>query len=64
MTEPNNDQYIIWTLNGNNPKVLHNTYDSAEDESRRLAKQNPGTKFFVCKLVAVSETDCVRTTKL
>lgn len=63
-SEPNNDQWIIWTPQGANPKVFHNTYDGAEHESRRLAKQNPGTKFFVCKLVAVSETDCVRTTKL
>lgn len=39
-------------------KVRHQSRASAEHEASRLAKQNPGKKFFILKMVGTAEARC------
>jgi hypothetical protein len=44
--------YIIWNQNSSlPPKVIHQDRPTAIKVAGRMAHENPGEKFFVCKLV-------------
>lgn len=47
-------QAKFWMVTGdkNSPTVRHTTFESARAESQRLAKANPGTKFYVLEATA------------
>lgn len=47
--------WMVYGLNQGAPNVVHNTFESAERESRRLAANNPGIKFYVLASVACAE---------
>ena len=45
-------QYIVWTPNSNlPPKVVHSDRPSAIKAAGAMAHTNPGSTFYVCKLV-------------
>lgn len=39
--------YTVWCENGGTPTVMHSDHNKAKEEARRLAKANPGRKFWV-----------------
>ncbi len=47
--------WLVWNLNGRNPRHKHATQDSAEREARRLATENPGQAFYVVRAVSVAQ---------
>lgn len=46
---PEIDFYIVWRPDGTNPKMIHETFDSAKTEAMRLAKNELGKRFYVLK---------------
>ena len=43
--------WIVWCVGGGSPTVRHNTLMDARMEAERLARQNPGRRFAVLRLV-------------
>jgi hypothetical protein len=41
------DIFFVWNPSGGQWKHKHTTYESAQKESERLARLNPGQKFYV-----------------
>ena len=39
--------YVVWSPQGFAPKFRHGSETSAEEEAKRLARENPGKKFHV-----------------
>ncbi|WP_151721023.1 hypothetical protein [Acinetobacter ursingii] len=39
--------YLVWNEQGSSPTFKHQSYESAEIEAERLAKQNKGEKFHI-----------------
>lgn len=57
--------YIIWTPNhSKSPTVQHGTHGQALTEAKRLARQNRGAQFYVCKAVDRMVVDDVQHTPL
>lgn len=46
--------WLVWTPNGHTPRYEHQSAASAHAEAQRLARENPGEKFYV--LQPISET--------
>lgn len=46
--------YLVWCPEKGYPRIRHATLDAAIAESERLAKQNPGFKFYPMKPSGVS----------
>ncbi len=47
--------FMVYAQDGGAPTYRHATVDEAKTEAERLARQNPGKKFFVLMTVAVSK---------
>lgn len=47
-------KFFVWARTGHIPKFEHDSFESARVESERLAKQNPGTRFYVLESVGVA----------
>lgn len=43
--------WLVWNPSASFPKYQHSTYEAARAEAERLARQFPGTKFFVMEAV-------------
>jgi hypothetical protein len=41
--------YLVFCAEKNMPKKMHLTAKEAEDEAKRLAKENIGFSFYICK---------------
>lgn len=39
--------WMVWSPQGNPPRFRHDTFDSARDEAKRLARLDPGRTFIV-----------------
>ncbi|MBO29517.1 MAG: hypothetical protein CML61_12320 [Rhodobacteraceae bacterium] len=51
----------FWVVKGNGPATFqHDTREQAEREAERLARQNPGRKFYVLETVCGFVKDDVR----
>lgn len=49
-------QYIVWGVGATvAPKVIHDSRPYAIKVAYKLAADNPGERFYVCKLVGVVE---------
>jgi len=47
----------FWMIHGHGrgaPTVQHNSFEKALDEAKRLARNDPGTRFFVLESVAIA----------
>lgn len=44
--------WLVWHEDGGEPRVRHNSKQSALNEAERLAKLTPGERFFVLKATA------------
>ncbi|MEL6362376.1 MAG: hypothetical protein AAFR21_14965 [Pseudomonadota bacterium] len=44
--------WFVWNPQGNNPRHMHGSKESAEAEARRLAQKNRGQQFFVLRSVS------------
>lgn len=54
--------YIVWSPEERStPSVRHDSYGSAENEAKRLARFNPGASFYVMKSESVSRKQDVVT---
>lgn len=49
------DKFWMVTGAGNNPKIRHTSYESAEKEAIRLKEQHPDVDFFVLQSVGKVE---------
>ena len=49
--KPKQEKYIIWNPKGCNPKKIHETLKSAEQEAERLALSQPNEDFYVLEVV-------------
>lgn len=56
--------WMVYGLGQSQPTVRHKTPGSAQAEAERLARLNPGIKFFVLEPVSVSVKVDVETTSL
>lgn len=56
-SEPGNNSKKFWMItgDGNQPRVRHTNKKLATNEAERLARANPGTKFYVLEAVEVFE---------
>lgn len=43
--------YMVWRAGGDSPTRRHDTIESAREESRRLAKENPCMEFFILRAI-------------
>ncbi len=39
--------FLVWCEDGGEPRHKHDTHDAAKREADRLARANPGSRFFV-----------------
>lgn len=46
-TSDSNQKFWMITGDRNSPKVRHASYSAARAEAERLARNNPGTKFYI-----------------
>lgn len=52
------DQFwMVWNPNRNPPMFMHATEVAAEAEAERLAKLNPGERFFVLEAIGLRVVD-------
>lgn len=58
-TTNNSKKFWMITGYGNQPRVRHTSKQLADDEAERLARANPGTKFYVLEAVEVFEQPSV-----
>lgn len=56
--------WMVYGLGQGAPIAQHVTRESAETESKRLARSHPGIKFFVLETVSVAEKVDVQFTRL
>jgi len=49
--------WMVWNPDGNPPKYRHDTEAAAETEAERLARLNPGSRFFVLEAVGLRCVD-------
>lgn len=49
-----NPGWLVWNPEGQHPRVTHDRMDGAEREASRLARENPGHRFFVLAPVGVA----------
>lgn len=50
-------QFLVWNPDAGFPTFAHKTIDDAVRESERLAKANPGQRFFVMAAIGISRVD-------
>ena len=43
--------YLVWKSGGDAPSRRHELIESAREEAKRLAKDNPGIEFFVTRAI-------------
>ena len=43
--------YLVWKSGGDTPTKRHELIESAREEAKRLAKDNPGIEFFVTRAI-------------
>lgn len=55
MADRNPGFFVVWNPAGGRPTVRHCTRNAAQIEAVRLAKANPGEKFFVLAAITVAE---------
>lgn len=55
-----NKFWMVWSPQGNTPTYKHATYESARDEAIRLARVNPGKRFYVLTATEYYEVNDVR----
>ena len=48
--------WLVWNPQGRNPNYRHTRKAAAEAESRRLATQNPGERFYVLSALSFAQT--------
>lgn len=61
------EQKPFWMVYGAGqraPEYRHDTRESAENEAKRLARFNPGIRFFVLETIAVAEKIEVQFTRI
>jgi len=49
-------KWFVWNPKGHQPRFVHDSYPSALAEAKRLARLNPGAKFYVLTVQAVAQT--------
>jgi hypothetical protein len=54
--------WMVWRLNGKQPRKQHTSREYAEEEAARLARENPGTRFVVLEAVSEASTCDVQLT--
>ena len=47
--------FVIWNPDGGPPTVRHGTFADAQIEAKRLAKANPGHRFYVLAAVSFAQ---------
>lgn len=47
--------WMVWNLNGNQPRYTHTSESLAENEAKRLARANPGERFVVLEAVSAHQ---------
>lgn len=52
--------WLVWNPQGRSPTCDHGSKRLATDEAKRLAKANPGQRFFVMRAVEGFEADTPR----
>ena len=58
---PERDFWLVWSPTGHAPpKFKHTTFDAAETEAGRLARQNKGARFYVLHAVSVAHDDPIK----
>lgn len=51
--------WVIWRENGGTPTCKHYDVTAAKQEAERLARANPGSRFFVLQALACCEHQAV-----
>lgn len=62
--KPEEEFWLVWNLKARNPRHQHSTKDSAIEEAKRLATQNPGQAFYVVHATSVARSNEVAVTAL
>lgn len=55
--------WLVWNPDGHAPTVQHGSAEAAQREAERLARTNPGQRFYVLEPVAMIERSDVRITR-
>ncbi len=47
--------WLVWNPNGRNPQFMHANFDSVRLEAQRLARLNPGQRFYMVEVIGYAE---------
>jgi hypothetical protein len=56
--------FVVWCPTGGSPTVRHSTKDLANAEAERLARANPGSRFYVLLATRFVERSDIRIVEL
>lgn len=56
--------WMVWSPQGDSPKMRHKTREAADAEAERLARANGGRQFYVLQATTMYEASAVRRVEL